>query len=127
MKKILLSALILGFTTTVFAAPRLETKVFIGELSVKNTDRAIVENISGNDLTKELPKLKINTIKNYTPTDLSINLHNISPSEKKKLYDKCNDGQVCKITASVKKEKISVNENESYWLINLQQVEVLKQ
>lgn len=126
MKKLLLSLITIGMFINVQAASTLENKVFVGELTIKNNSRAILESKTTDELKKEVPEFNIKKIPNYSSTDLSINLHNISTQDKKKLFDKCNDGQICKLSVSVKKEKISANESESYWLIKLQKVEVLK-
>lgn len=133
MKKFLFSLIMLSSMTCVYAAPKFDTKVFVGELTVFDKNRAILEYQSLAELQKEDPTfkpkgglVKKEQEKLFAPTDLSINLNNLSKFEINKLFSKCNDGQLCRVTATVKKEKVVHQEAESYWLIGIKDIEVLR-
>lgn len=126
--------MLLSATSVSFAASKdFETKVFLGQLTVIDNNKATLESQSLEEIAKENKTvnkekvLKKNQQNKYTQAELNINLHNLSVEEKKNLFSKCNDGQVCKITARVKKDNEASKEIETYALIGIRKVEVVAQ
>jgi hypothetical protein len=122
------------FSTAYGATPKIETKVFVGQLSVEK-NKAVLENISEEELAKADPSfhlgkesiLKNKQKKKFSANDLSINLNELPADTKKELLDKCNDGQICRITASIKKEKANEQEEPSLWALKIKKIEMVRE
>lgn len=138
MKKLLVTFVVATslISSVSYAAgiPKIETKVFVGQLSI-DKNKAVLENISPEELAKVDPSfnpnkeviIKKQQKKRFSSEDLSINLKELPAEINNELIDKCGDGQLCRITASIQKDKPAQQEDEPTWALKVKKIEMIRE
>lgn len=99
------------------AGPQETHLVFTGKLSV-GRDIAILEHVGGN----KKDNIKPNKV---SQEDLSISWGEVNKADAQTILTNCNDGQVCKINAVVRRDKDVAGEADTYWLVKVKKIDVI--